>query len=361
MTTSTNDTMDYTGTENLLRLLMIEKNLSPDLRDAINEKATKFLDDLTEHVASFLSSEDLNDENQSEDEIRTLVQCVPTSLSYEDEDGDLPIQNAVHHSGGVPFIPMLIEEGMKHNVGGEEMRGGLLCESLVVEQSVLGMLSYDTDDNSDVRGCLDAIKRLREMGFIEKEDIKEYNLLWLSCEEGSSKRFNYFADWDPSVLKLRWHDISLLHSRAFVSPQSASWGISTFQLALSATLRHYPHELGLLLLKNARGDTPFQVARKQFGEQEFWEVIKKCLDESNESMILERDPETNMYPFLLAAAGDDTSELDLVYYLVRRNPLTLFSEQCNDNGNANANDNDNDNDNITTSSTDIVCSQKRKR
>ena len=42
-------------------------------------------------------------------------------------------------------------------------------------------------------------------------------------------------------------------------------------------------------------------------------------------MILERDPETNTYPFLLAAAGD-TSELDLVYYLVRRNPLTLLSE-----------------------------------
>ena len=354
--------MDYTGTENLLRLLKIEMNQSPDLRDAINEKATKFLDDLTNDVAYFLGSEDLDDENQSEDEIRTLVQCVPTSLSYEDEDGDLPIQCAVYHSGGVPFIPMLIEEGMKHNVGGEEMRGGLLYKSLIVSQSVLGMLSlisYGTDYNSDVR-YLDVIKRLREMGFIEKEDIKEYNLLWDSCEEGCSKRFNYFADWDPSALKFHWDEESLLHSRPFVSPRrSASWCIIRFQLALSATLRHYPHELGLLLLKNAKGDTPFQIARKQFGEQEFWEVIKKCLDESNESMILERDPETNMYPFLLAAAGDDTSELDLVYYLVRRNPLTLFSEQCNDNGNDNGNDNDNDN--ITTSSTDIVCSQKRKR
>jgi hypothetical protein len=186
------------------------------------------------------------------------------------------------------------------------------------------------------------------MGFIEKEDIKEYNLLWDSCKESSSKRFNYFADWDPSVLKLRWHDISLLHSRAFVSPQSASWGISTFQLALSATLRHYPHELGLLLLKSAEGRTPFQMAREQFGEQGFWKMIKKYLDEFNGgSKILERNPERNMYPFLLAAVGDDTSELDLVYYLVRRNPLTLLSEHCNDNN--------------TTSSTDIGCSQKRKR
>ena len=49
--------MDYTGTENLLRLLMIEKNLSPNIRDTINEKATEFLDDLTEDVAAFLRSE----------------------------------------------------------------------------------------------------------------------------------------------------------------------------------------------------------------------------------------------------------------------------------------------------------------
>ena len=41
--TSSNDTMDYTGSENLLRLLVIVNKLSPDLCDAINEKATGFL------------------------------------------------------------------------------------------------------------------------------------------------------------------------------------------------------------------------------------------------------------------------------------------------------------------------------
>ena len=247
---------------------------------------------------------------------------------------------------------------MKHNVGGEGMRGGLLCEDPNSGLSMLQILSYKYNDNSDVC-CLDVIKRLREMGFIEKEDTVEYDLLYGSCNEGCSKRFNYFADWNPSALKVQRDGRSVLHSCASGSLH-ANWGISTFQLALSATLRHYPHELGLLLLKSAKGHTPFQMARKHFGEQESWKMIKKCLDEFNGgSKILERDPETNMYPFLLAAAGDDTSELDLVYYLVRRNPLTLFSEQCNDNGNDNGNDNDNDN--ITTSSTDIVCSQKRKR
>jgi hypothetical protein len=338
--------MDYTGTENLLRLLMIEKNLSTELRDAINEKATKFLDDLKNDVGGFLCSrEGLVDEKQSEDDIRTLVQCVPTALS-KDEGGNLPVFNALY-LGCISRIPMLIEEGMKHNVGGEGMRGGLLSEDPEDGESLLlKMISWNSNDNWDVC-CLDAIKRLREMGFIEKEDINKYNLLWESCKickESNSKRFNYFADWDPSELKVQRGGRSLLHLCAIFM----SWDISEFQLTLSATLRHYPHELGLLLLKSAEGRTPFQMAREQFGEQGFWKMIKKYLDEfKGGSKILERDPETNMYPFLLAAAGDDTSELDLVYYLVRRNPLTLLSEHCNDNN--------------TTSSTDIGCSQKRKR
>ena len=239
-----------------------------------------------------------------------------------DKYNRLPIHNPAYLLGGISCIPMLIEEGMKHNVGGEGMRGGLLSEDPEGGESLLKMISCNIYLNGNLEvGCLDAIKRLREMGFIEKEDINKYNLLGESCKESNSKRFNYFADWDPSELKVQRGGRSLLHLCAIFM----SWDISEFQLALSATLRHYPHELGLLLLKNAKGDTPFQMAKKLFAKEAFWKVIKKCLDESNGSMILERDPETNTYPFLLAAAGD-TSELDLVYYLVRRNPLTLLSE-----------------------------------
>ena len=39
MTTPNNDTMEFPDTESLLRLLLIEKNFSPELRGAINYKA----------------------------------------------------------------------------------------------------------------------------------------------------------------------------------------------------------------------------------------------------------------------------------------------------------------------------------
>jgi hypothetical protein len=82
-----------------------------------------------------------------------------------------------------------------------------------------------------------------------------------------------------------------------------------------------------------------QLVKKRLGN---WS--KRCLDESNDHQILEKNSETNMYPFMFAAAGD-TSESDLVYYLLHRNPLSLFSDNCSSNN---------------TCNTDIVISQKRK-
>ena len=343
MTALNNDTMDYTGTENLLRLLKIEKSLPSDLRRKINEKATNFLEDLNEDAADFVSNK-LDEEQHSEDDIRTLVQCVPGALSFQDKFGGFPIFNACLSGRCVSFVPLLAEEGMKLNVGGDGMRGGLRCEhssgdTALVAISFNNTNRYGAESECDSR-YLNVIKGLREIGLFEKEDIRKYNLLWGSCcNARCPKRFNYFADWDPSALTKQYCEkYDVLHS-------SLQW-CGDFQLALSATLRHYPHELGQLLVKNSKGETPFQKLRKQFGRGEGWKAIKKCLDESDGSkIVLEKNSETNMYPFMLAAAGD-TSELDLVYYLVRRNPLSLLSDYYGGK---------------STDSTDMMCSGKRKR
>jgi hypothetical protein len=320
MTTPNNDSMEFPDTENLLRLLLVEKNLSTTLRHKINDKAMNLLEDLTEDVVEFLH-DDLDEEKHSEDDIRTLVQCVPTALSGgEHEYGSIPIVNASCYRKQMPFIPVLAEEGIKYNVGGDGMRGGLI--SKYKEECAVWRLSCSGLEDAC---CLDVIKRLREMGLFSKEDVRKYHLLLgSSCFELSPKRFNYFADWDPSLLKesvatLFGEKESLLN---FVV-KCAICG-DGFQLALSTSLRHYPHELGLLLLKDPKGGTPFRIARDKFGKKEAWKLIQKCLDESNDHQILEQNSETNMYPFMLAAAGD-TGELDLVYYLLRRNPLTLCS------------------------------------
>ena len=272
--------MEFPDTENLLRLLLIEKNLSPELRGAINDKAKNLLKGLTFDVSYFLHDE-LDEEKHSEDDIRTLVQCIPSALSckkynsdvltFEEDDCDgmhvFPIQSVCYRKQ-YSFLPVLAEEGIKHNVDGDEMRGGLLCEHSL-EKSALWTLSCCGGLVEDSR-CLDVIKRLREMGLFEKEDIQKYDLLLGSCFDYSSKRFNYFADWDPSLLKesLTFDKTQLLLN--LLAKLCLYFG-DKFQLALGATLRHYPHELGLLLLKNPKGDTAFKTARAKYGKMKLGE------------------------------------------------------------------------------------------
>jgi hypothetical protein len=132
----------------------------------------------------------------------------------------------------VSFIPVFAEEGMKLNVGGDGMRGGLLredCEdysggSALKEIScnntyISGAESeyYDTRDSR----TLNVIKRLRKIGLIEKEDIRKYNLLCESCNEWSSKRFNYFADWNDHVVEtVRGGGVE--HYSRYLHPAAAS-------------------------------------------------------------------------------------------------------------------------------------------
>ncbi len=309
----------YTGTSNLLRLLKIEGVLSSDLRNAINKKATAFLNDLTFDVAQFLCGEEIHEEEHNEEDIRTLVQCVPNSLRYSDYYGDLPLAHALHR-GNLSFIPMLAEEGMKlETLNTDDLRGGLLCGKGSDFPCVLESISFGGNHDSWDLRCLNVIKSLRARGLLKKQDVKDHALLWYpSSLRYSVQRFNYFVDWDPAALRDKDSEMgyALLHSLAFRN------NITGFELALKATFRHYPKELGLLLLKDSEGGTAFQLSRLMFGKQKSWMLIKNLLDEINSCNILEKDLETNIYPFMFAAAGD-SSELDLVYYLVRRNPHCL--------------------------------------
>jgi hypothetical protein len=351
--------MENTSTESLLRLLMIEKNLSPILRNAINKKAKKFLKSLKDDVGDFLHY-DMDDEEHSEDDIRTLVQCVPHALSHQLVKGDgcwdFPIGGIALHNTecistgsyrqiGLSLIPVLADEGMKLNVFEDDMRGGLLCKDNDGSNELWRISACGFDESSDLR-LLDVIKRLREMGLFKKEDIRKYNLLHCSKNEHCSKRFNYFANWDPSALKytcphMERDPIWLLHvCRLSIDPHS-------FQSVLNATLRHYPHDLVqvLFLRGTSEGNITFQTAEETLGKKEALKLFENptfqtagetlgkkealalfenCLDaETNGSKVLfEKNPKTNMYAFMVAAAGD-TSDLDMVYYLLRRNPLVL--------------------------------------
>ena len=93
-------------------------------------------------------------------------------------------------------------------------------------------------------------------------------------------------------------------------------------MALKAGLKYYPEELGFLLRKNSAGDTAYELIVENGDEA--WVIIEECLEEIHDEKITEKNAMTNLYPFIVAAAGD-TSELNTLYYLLRRSAVVLES------------------------------------
>ncbi len=326
------------------------------------------------------------------EDIYEMVMHLPEALSYErdymyrvvylDEDGlttdeksfsMLPIQSAVITYGynsetgefhcknlaAVPYIPFLAQEGLKHNVGGDGMRGGLLCKDFD-GYNVLERLATPRRRISQYRSnliidkefdlvCLDALTKLRESGLFKKEDIQEYGLLEKTFERSTSIReetFRYLVDLDPTSLKQRCAGEGMknriwLQRYAFggsTTPffDSHSVRVEIFQNVFKAALKHYPHEIGLLFEKDDEGKSLFTEAIQYLsgrfsdgdGNNDARHIIQACLEEVESKEFVALDTRTNMYPFMTAAAVSDCSctrscSLNIVYGLIRRDPSVI--------------------------------------
>jgi hypothetical protein len=343
---------------------------------------------------------DLHDECQTEDEVRALVQWQPMLLTlpvflldgsehWSEDDGDLrdeivrddeilPIQQAMidynvnneKNINAIAFIPVRAEEGAKHNVGGDGMRGGLLCKDIagtprrdedeyedefdtfcrlnVLEHLVRPLNSYESNKDEDYDSlCLGVIKKLQDMDLFKKVDIKKYQLLPATFERSESFRkmtFEYLVDLDPDILKDQssWYDghRTLLHRAAcrtttFHSEyhhyefdrlneggEARYENPMVFKVVLKAGLKHYPHESGFLFHKDYEEDSAVKEDYKRYGKGGTWNTIQACLDKMD-SKVLERNPCTNLYPFMVAAAKGCVGCLDVAHYILRKNPMVL--------------------------------------
>ena len=333
------DTNNMEYTERLLRILLIEKSLSAEMRINVEARAMAMIGGLTYDAGNFLHRI-LDADEHTEDEVKTLINALPSALSHirdyaddEDDDDDdemLPIQAAACEPGGrksIPFISLFAEEGEKLNIGGEGQRGGLLAQDSN-GNNMLQILanSFPLENSTCVDAvdskCLDALERLRESDLLKKEDIRRYDLLRYSCRKKAKQRFDYFVGWDPAALKeCRYEGEPLLHHE---TRSGHSTAIENFVVALEAGLKHYPEELGFIFQKNSSGETAYELVFDRFGKDEAWRNIEKCFEETRNVKMVERNPMTSMYPFMLAAAPEETGDLNMLYYLLRRDPEVLY-------------------------------------
>eukprot|EP01083_Nonionella_stella_P078017 213293_1 len=114
----------------LAQLLMecddASESLPDDLMKVINDESLKARKRLTNEAGQFLHSR-LHTHRPTRDEVETVIDMFPLSLSVKDDKGRLPVQSAVFNNSSAKFIPLLAEKGSSLDIGGAGMRGGLLC------------------------------------------------------------------------------------------------------------------------------------------------------------------------------------------------------------------------------------------
>lgn len=334
--------IEWNEPRDLLKILILESKLSDELRQVIHSEAKWFLGDVECAIGKFLcrvgggeltlSCTGGRDEDENMDILRTLVQVAPNAMEFDSSGfhGMYPINCALDSfftCGNVSILPLILllaEEGTKHNIGGESLRGGLMRRKDWITMPFCSTWPHEISLRH-----LELFRRLYEMGLLKKEDIAKFGLLEKSRSQSrilSEEWFKFFAGADPNALKSRDGDGKcILHRCKWPRKDSddKTKGLGDyFELTLMATLRHHPRELGLLLLKDSQNKTPMGIARETKGDHEAWQVIRKSLDRADCRKMFEKDASTNLFPFMLAAL-EGTNQLDLFYYLGRKNPLLL--------------------------------------
>ena len=109
----------------------------------VSKLAEKMMKALSKTTSEYLHNLFLNENVSScHSSIKKMISVVPSSLSYKNEKGMLPIQRIaaaprptmnigllMNMQPLVPYIPLLASEGIRYNVGGGgDKRGGLLVE-----------------------------------------------------------------------------------------------------------------------------------------------------------------------------------------------------------------------------------------
>jgi len=319
------------------------------------------------------------------DAVKELIQGFPDALSLKNKRNRLPIQSAVWSSDAttLKYVPILAKEGIKHEVGGRGMCGGLLVvDRMNSNQNSLQFLARLGNSSDQIpydTPSLEVMKELRKDSLLLKEDIREHDLLFWSCDPQSKRIFEYLAEWDPDCL-MTGTIYNLPLSHAIIQHCK---NITFFTMYFQTALRHYPQHLGFLFQKDNSGKTAYERTVKKHGTQEtFKTILLQCIptdtslpilhhvikdapqytndftprypsaislrDDNGRSFIqaqlagdvktlvtdglfflrlsddeiAEADPVTKQYPFLTAASGE-SGDLSTAYFLLSKNPSLL--------------------------------------
>lgn len=354
---------------------------------------------ITEHRIIDIVSKALFNLKQSQpavEDVKKLVKAFPGALKRKDSrNGDLiTIQTLLtyyrmengkyeYEMGlyGTQYISALALEGMKDNVGGVNMRGGLLDDvykDILIQNSEINMLQCLALYNYGGKS-LNALKDLRRDELLMKQDIVGQSLLFCSSFAQSEEKIEYMMSWDPDALcNTRVSGSPLLH--AIVNSIATN---DHKQIAFTRCLKFsLKYKRSILFQKDQNGKTALKLALETLGEKLVMTMLKeiftessgypllhhvllqepKCLnlfvkyfpnlyhlrDEHGQTLtqtmfakkrdyleenpmlwmnlssdqLEEKDPYTTLRPFAAVASGDE-GKLDLSFSILRKHPSVL--------------------------------------
>jgi hypothetical protein len=268
-----------------------KKSLDPEYLNDVQDLSKEMMEDLSKTTGKYLHN--LHQKKPSEKALKKMIDAVPSSLSYKNGKGQLPVQSALRFESSIPCIPLLATEGVRHNVGGADKRGGLLVVDPANNKrrnvlELIAIMHVPSNPEPFDTACLNALKGLKESNLFLKQDIQDYNLLALSCRTTCQLRFDYLAEMDPEALKQRRKNgKTIIHGVIINAPRDST---ETFQLFLATALKHHPHDIGLLFQTNDEGETAFECALKKYGNAATFGAIEQCipLDGAEQLPILHR-------------------------------------------------------------------------
>lgn len=316
----------------------------------------------------------LKKNDPGEKAVEKVVKKIPSCLSFV-HHGMLPIQNVASYGNisSLKYIPLLAREGVKHNIGGEGKRGGLLCGNVL---SDLVCKTHPEHPEEMDRICVEVLEQLKKEGLLVKEDIGNHDLMYWSGGSSSIERFKFLLEWDPDVVENYSKDgQSFMHHLAMDD-------LHNFEAILKVLLEKYPKQAGYLFQKNNAGITAFEELEEFAIEEEIMQALNsilspqcnfpilhhalvavpqhrdifmkwfpwaynlkdhngrsltqailaagnECVEKNisvfasmSDDQIRTKDPVTTLYPFA-AVAGGDYGDLQKCFYLLRRQPGVL--------------------------------------
>jgi len=231
----------------------------------------------------------LDDERDTEAEVELALRFFPKVLCMR-RYGLFPIFWLTKSTRSVRFITLFARLGTELKLFRESERGGLVfgtngsldvfsqlaatvtpsseqeCAAAVVYAAAStkrgihsGSKHHDGDGDAieqhrqeiiDAK-FLQVLKSLRQANLMKRDDIREYKLIDILCNQSvfPEKRFRYLVDWDPSSLlsnHVRSKTTTKKISMRVISRFFAKDDIAGIRMLFGLTMKYYPTELGFL-------------------------------------------------------------------------------------------------------------------